>query len=31
MSILEHEDLSSMIVEYLKVQGYSKTADTIQQ
>lgn len=31
MSVLEHEDINNYIVEYLKVHGMSKTADTIQQ
>lgn len=30
MSILDHEDLNTIIIEHLKSQGYHKTADSIQ-
>ena len=30
MSVLEHEDINGMIVDYLKVMGMGKTAETIQ-
>ena len=30
MSVLEHEDLNGMIIEYLRSNGMSKTADNIQ-
>jgi hypothetical protein len=31
MSVLDHEDINNYIVEYLKAQGMSKTANCIQQ
>lgn len=30
MSVLEHEDINGMMIDYLKAVGMSKTADTIQ-
>jgi hypothetical protein len=31
MSVLDHEDINNYIIEYLKAQGMSKTANCIQQ